>query len=444
VIEQQVIDAEWSEQAKVETEQLKVQPESVPGEGQRSSFGLNHNFSIYWAGQSLSAVGDAFAFVAMPLLVLEATGSVVQMGLVTATTGVSQILMGLIAGPLVDRLDRRKLMIGCDIGRFLLYSLIPLGWWLLGPQIWLIYLVTALASALGNLFGIASITAIPNLVSKAQIMDANSRLQATFGLAFFLGPMLSGFISYYLGGPVTAVGINAASYLASIFALSLVRLRGESQRREQAKESKLREISAGIRYLFSQPLLRSLTIFYMLTNMLTFAGLDLFIYRIKHDLGQGDNTVGIVLGVAAVGSILSALAVPLLRRRYGFGPTFIGGALLQAASLATIGLAPTVLLVLPATVGFTLGDRIQGVNSMTIRQEITPDRLLGRVTAAFWTLISVLGPIGAGVMTWLAAQFGSSPVLLAMGAGGFLLACLATLTPIRLRHPEQVYHKSSD
>ncbi len=196
----------------------------VPGEATKR-LERSRNFQIYWLGQSLSAVGDSFALIAMPLLVFEATGSVAQMGLVTATSGVGQIIAGVIGGSLADRLNRRRLMIGCDIARALLYATIPMIWAVWGPQLWLIYVVTALGAVLGNLFSITNIAAVANLVERHQIIDANARLQATYGLAFFVGPMLAGLVSHNLGGPAAAVGIDALSFTASFVTLIFVRLR---------------------------------------------------------------------------------------------------------------------------------------------------------------------------------------------------------------------------
>src|SRR5690349_11240516 len=81
----------------------------------------NHQFNIFWSGQALSVLGDAFALLAIPLLVFELTDSVFQMGLITSASGVSMLIMGLFAGVLVDRMDRRRIMIWCDIGRVLVF-----------------------------------------------------------------------------------------------------------------------------------------------------------------------------------------------------------------------------------------------------------------------------------------------------------------------------------
>src|SRR5690242_7882314 len=117
-----------------------------PARGRRLT--RNRAFNIFWAGQTLSSLGDAVAIIALPLLILQATGSVVQMGLVTGMGGVGQLVAGLFSGVLVDRADRRRLMIVCDVARMLLLASIPAVWALAGPQLWLIYVVVFPVAAL--------------------------------------------------------------------------------------------------------------------------------------------------------------------------------------------------------------------------------------------------------------------------------------------------------
>ncbi len=104
----------------------------------------NRNFTIFWLGQSLSNVGDAVALIAMPLLVLQVTGSVAQMGFVTATVGIAMLIAGIVAGPIADHVDRRRFMICCDLARMAVYAAIPAGWWIAGPQQWLIFCTAGL------------------------------------------------------------------------------------------------------------------------------------------------------------------------------------------------------------------------------------------------------------------------------------------------------------
>ena len=190
----------------------------------------NRGFNIFWAGQSLSALGDSFALLALPLLVFEATGSVVQMGLVTGTFGVGEIVSGLVSGVIVDRVDRRRLMILCDVLRLVLYGSIPLVWLLAGPQLWLIYVVVGFGAALGMTFQVAFMTALVNLVDRDQLTDANARVSASVSLAFVFGPVLAGILSARIG-PVASVMVDALSFGVSALTLTWIRLRRASAER---------------------------------------------------------------------------------------------------------------------------------------------------------------------------------------------------------------------
>lgn len=402
----------------------------------------NRDFNILWTGQTLSAFGDSFALVALPLLVLQATGSVAQMGLVTGVNGIGQLVAGIFAGVIVDRVDRRRLMIVCDCLRFALYGLIPLWWALRGPAFWLIYAVVALASVLSMGFQVAYMTAVANLVDRDQITDANGRLQATFAVAYVLGPTIAGLVSARVG-PVAAIGCDAASFAISAISLSLIRLRmtradrsAEGSTREHALSSRLAELVAGARFLWDQPILRAITWLTSLEALMIGGGVDLFIFHLKHDLREGDSAVGLVLGLASVGAILGSLASPWLRRRFGFGATWITGFAFSGVALALIGPAPTVALVAAFASAFTLGDTIRAILQVSLRQELTPDHLLGRVTSAFWTIGSVPMALGAALTTALAQRFGAPAVLFGMGVGALVLALIAIATPVRVARPE--------
>src|SRR5687767_9822376 len=117
----------------------------------------NRDFNIFLSVQALSVAGDSFSTLAIPLLILHATGSVVQMGVLTGLSGAASLVAGVFAGYLADRLDRRRLPIGCDLTRAALYGAIPIVW-ISGPQIWLLYVIVPLGAALGMLFQVTYVT----------------------------------------------------------------------------------------------------------------------------------------------------------------------------------------------------------------------------------------------------------------------------------------------
>jgi MFS family permease len=405
----------------------------------------DRNFGAYWGAQSLSAIGDSFAYIAVPLLVLHATGSVAQMGLLTAVAGAASVGAGIFGGVLVDRYDRRRLMIAADLARLVLYSLIPLAW-LGGPQIWLLFVVLPICEAVGMVFQVAAVTAVRNLVDRDRMTEANGRLQATFAAAAVGGPLLAGVVSARFG-PTAAIAINAASFALSAAGLWLVRLRrptgGEGAGGGVGREKRLADFLAGARFLWRQPVLRSLTVLLSIFIFLTYGLTDVLIYHVKHDLGGSDRTIGTVLGLAALGTIAGALLVAPVRRRRGFGVTWIGAVSMSGLAIAGIGVVGTVPGVTVLAAVYLCGVSVGGICSMSLRQEITPDHLLGRVTSAFWSTHYALGPAGAAVLTWAAGRYGVTAVTLASGAGCLLVAVGGLFTPIRRAGSEPVVvHRS--
>lgn len=409
---------------------------------------LNVHFNLFWLGQSLSDLGDAFAILAFPLLVLQATGSVAQMGLVTGTFSVGRLVIGIFAGAIVDRYNRRALMIGCDLMRFLLFASIPVSWWLIGPQLWLLYVVAALTSCFGTIFDVAYITAVPNLVERDQITEANSRLQTTSALAAILGLTLSGLVCAQYGATV-AIGIDALSFAISSLSLLAIRLRAtavttattsEAERPTRPKQTffEWRELLAGATFLWRQPVLRPVTVFLGCLTLLTAGAFDLFVFHLKHDLALSTATIGLIVGLASIGSIIGGLLTPILRKRLGFGPCWIGGWSLHALGLALIAVTPNLVLCSLFTIMVTCSLTMAEISSISLRQQITPDAILGRVTSAFWMLHSAPAPLGAALFTAISVYTGTVPVLVFIGAAGILTMLIALLTPARQRFPEWV------
>ncbi|MDF3288116.1 MFS transporter [Streptomyces silvisoli] len=406
-----------------------------PALGRPRPLWRDRDFSVFWAAQTLSVVGDSFALIALPLLVLRATGSVAQMGLLTAVAGTASVVAGVFAGVVVDRLDRRMLLVVCDLARMVLYGLVPLAW-AFGPHIWLLYVVLPLGEAVGMLFSVTYVTAVRALVPGARITRANGRLNATAAAAGVVGPVFAGMIAARFG-PTAAVGVDAASFGVSAACVSFVRFRGRPREDERTDGgTPWRELLAGAAFLRRHPVLRTLTVLLSVFCFLTLGLNDLIVYHLKHDLGQGDGAVGTVFAVGAVGTITGALLVAPIRRVLGFGMTWIGGVAVCGLALAGIGSADSVPVIGALAAGFLGCVSVAGTCSMSLRQEVTPDHLLGRVTSAFWTIHYSAAPVGAAALTWAAQRCGTAAVCLVAGACCLITAVLALFTPVRAPRPE--------
>ena len=408
--------------------------QSAPRRSRQIALWRDRRFCVFLTSQTLSVAGDSFALIAVPLLILQATGSVAQMGLLTGAAGAAAVVAGIFAGILVDRLDRWILMAACDLARMLLYGLIPLVW-SIHPQVWLLYVILPLCAALGMIFQVGYVTVVPVLSGPARITEANGLLYGASSTAAIAGPLLAGLLSAALG-PAAAIAVDAVSFAASAVGVLLVRrslsvsktdtahpavsggrvaagcsampaatgtpdTAAEPDRKatgtpdtagEPDRESPWRELLAGARFLWQQPVLRALTVLLTFFIFATEGLPDVLIFYLKHDLSQGDGVVGVVLAVAALGTVAGALAVAPLRRRLGFGTCWIGGVLLCGVAVGGLGISgsvPAVALLAAVYLGCT---SVAGICSMSLRQQVTPDHLLGRVTAAFWTIHFSLGP----------------------------------------------------
>ncbi|MFC8867183.1 MFS transporter [Streptomyces sp. NPDC057148] len=392
------------------------------------------DFGVFWAAQTLSVLGDSFALIALPLLVLEATGSIARMGLLTAVGGAAAVLAAVFAGTVVDRVDRRRLLIGCDLVRMVLYGLVPLVW-LFGPQVWLLYAVLPLCEAVGMFFAVGYVTVVRSLVGTEQLTEANGRLNATAAAAGVLGPLCAGVVAAW-SGPAAAVGVDAASFGVSAALVAIVRFRprpaDDRADADKGERPGLRQdLRTGVAFLCRHPVLRALTALLCCFSFLTLGLNDLVIYHLKHDLGHDDGTVGTVMAVGALGTITGALLVARVRRRLGFGPTWTGAVAVCGLAFAGMGRATDVATVALLSAAFLACVGMAGTCSMSLRQEVTPEHLLGRVTSAFWTLQYSVAPIGAAVLTWAAERRGTTPVALTAGACCVLIAVAALFTPVR-------------
>lgn len=450
--------------------------QTIPSPSRPPKLWRDRRFGVFLTAQTLSVAGDSFALIAVPLLVLRATGSVAQMGLLTGAAGVAAVVAGIFAGILADRLDRWILMAACDLARMVLYGLIPLAW-AVHPAVWLLYVILPLCAAIGMVFQVGYVTVVPVLSGPARITEANGLLYGAASAAGIAGPLLAGLVSALLG-PAGAIAVDAASFAVS--AVGVLVVRNElSSRREETTDSVApagpvspgcsatpcetatpgasgvapsdgpvsgspdpagpwREWLAGARFLWHNPVLRSLTILLTVFIFATYGLPDVLIYYIKHDLGQGDGVVGLVLAVAALGTVGGALVVAPLRRRLGFGACWTGAVLLCGLAVGGLGASgsvpPTAVLA-----ALYLGcASVAGICSMSLRQEVTPDHLLGRVTAAFWTIHFSLGPLGAALLTWTAGHFGVMAACLASGAACLVIGTIGLVTPIRRPAPRPV------
>lgn len=304
------------------------------------------DFRLFWLGQSASSLGDAFAIVAMPLLVFDATRSVVAMGTVTAVASAGQVVAGTVSGVIVDRVHRRRLMIACDVLRMALFAALPGLLRLNAAALPTICAVTALTAVASNLFSVGYLAAIPNLVEATEVARANGRLQATNAVTYVVGSALAGLVCSQVGAP-WALEIDAVSFAASALSLSVIAFRSDGAVR--APTGHTRALRDGLAFLVRHPVLRPLAIFQSAVALLGSIGVgaavvDLLIYRLKSDFGASAATIGAVMALSSVGAVIGAVTASRAHRTISLGAIAVAGTTFQALGMVAMGLGGNVAM----------------------------------------------------------------------------------------------------
>ncbi len=412
-----------------------------PETTQHQSLWRNRNFNAYFWGRAVSSVGDGFVHITVPLLVYAATGSALKMGTVSILGFVVGMVADLALAGVVDRMERKRVLIATDIGRFVAYSIFVAYWLIFGPSMLALYSLVVVSGTMTSMFRLAGQGLIVRVVPKERLVDAISRLSVMQSASTIIGPMLGGILSGWKG-PTVALAINAASFLLSAFALLLVRVPGEAlQEPAETNESTWQFLSAGVRAILQHAVLRAVTITMAFVAAWLACVEDLFTFHLKKTLAASDESVGVFFAVASVGAVLGGLSAPMFRKRFGFGASFIGGLVLEGFTILALAYTASYSTTLGVVLAFFMAQNVRFVVMLVLPQETLPERLQGRVYAAYANVMSLGVPLGTACMTLLAETYGSRVALQALGAVVFLSAILASRTAARTAEPEVVEDK---
>ncbi|HEU5101381.1 MAG TPA: MFS transporter, partial [Roseiflexaceae bacterium] len=387
----------------------------------------HRDFMRLWAGQSVSQLGSTITREALPYTAILALGATpIQMGLLGAAGAAPLLLLGLFAGVWVDRLRRRPLMIAADIGRALLLLSIPVAFLLGWLRIEQLYLVAALAGVLTVIFNVAYQASLPGLVRREHLLEGNSKLGLSESVAEIAGPPLGGVLVQLVSGPITLL-LDAGSFVFS--ALMLRRIQAEEPPTPPEQHEHIwRDLATGLRAIWAEPLLRAMAGTATIQSFFGwFYGAIYGLYAI-HVVGMSTATLGITVAFGGVGALFGALLVRPATRRFGLGPTIVGGLLIGSGTSFLIWLAggwlaaAVPLMMISQLIGDGAGTAA-AIDETSLRQTITPDRLLGRVNASMNVLgegIGTLGLLAGGVLGELIGLRAT----VAVAALGSLLGCV--------------------
>lgn len=391
------------------------------------------DFMKLWTAQTISVFGDQFTGLAIPLiaaLTLRATPG--QMGILTAVERAPFLLIGLFAGVWVDRLPRRPVLITGDLGRAAVLLSIPLAAVLGGLSMPHLYAVGVLVGVLTVFFDVAYQAYLPALVDRRQLVEGNSKLEATRSLANLAGPSIAGVMIQVLSAPL-AIVLDAISFVASGGLISLIRGR-ELPGDRQARAAVMVEVREGLGVVLGHPVLRSIAGCTGTSNFFTSALFTLYILFVTRDLGPNAAQIGVIFSLGNVSGLLGALSAARLAARFGVGRTIVGAAFLGGLGLIPVALATRknafVLLVLAGLLGSFAGPAYN-INQVSLRQAITPHRLQGRMNATMRFLVWGTMPLGGLLGGALGEGLGLRAAIAVSAAGGLLAVLWVALSPVR-------------
>jgi MFS family permease len=391
------------------------------------------DFRRLWAGDAISQLGTMVTLIALPLLAvgtLHATPF--EVGLLTTFETLAFLLVGLPAGAWVDRMRRRNVLVTCDVVRAVLLGSLPVAAYLDVLTLGQLYAVALANSMFTVFFDVAYQSYLPPLVGREHLVEANAKLQGTQSVARVGGPSLGGFLVQALTAPYALVA-NSLSYLWSAVWVGAIRYR--EPRPERAADRHLgREIREGVAFVVRHRLLRAIAACTGLANLFMSAANAMLIVLLARDLHLAAGTIGMLLSAGAVGGLLGALVARRFARWVGEGLAIVLSAMLGAPwGLVqpflhrdwTLGLFVVSELFISTTIS------IYNITQVSFRQNLCPERLLGRMNATMRFLVWGTMPLGGLLGGALGSLLGVRPALLVTVVGSCLAFLPVFLSPLR-------------
>jgi MFS family permease len=374
--------------------------EAAPPATSRDSILANPDFVKLWVGETISLIGSQVTQFALPLVaVLTLRSTVFQVGVLNALRFVPVIVISVFAGVWLDRRRRRPVLIACALSSAVMIGLVPLSSALGLLSFGLLCVVAILSGTLTVVSDVGTLSYVPFLVERRHLAESNSKLQASFAVAGISGPGLAGLLIGLLTAPIT-LSVDAVSYLFAALGLVLIRKPEPEPKAPAEQPSIRRSIAEGFHAVYGTRLLRVLLAQSATLNVGFGAVSTVFTVYAIRVLHLSPAKLGIAIAGLAVGALFGALLANRVRKALGLGRS-------MAVSILGVSASPLVLLIprsagviatavlFAAWLGHGAGISIWNVNTITLRQALTPMRVLARMNATYRMLLFGALPVGA-------------------------------------------------
>jgi MFS family permease len=400
------------------------QRQRIPS-GHPKSLWRNRDYMLLWSGQALSDIGGAVSELAFPLLVLAITHSPAQAGFVAALRALPATLFSLFAGVLVDRWDRKRVMLMCDAGRALSLASIPIAFAFGHLTIMQLYITAFVEGTLMIVFTLAKTAAMSQVVTPVQLRTAIAQEEFVEGTTSLFGPPLAG-VLYTLGMMLPFI-TDAISYIISIVTMVLI---GTPFQRERVSTRRKvwPEIAEGILWVWHQPFILTMTLL-MGAGAFVFSGNVLIIIILAQQQHASAVVIGLIFAFGGIGSILGSLLAPRLEHRLTVGQSILLCRWYFVLSWPLYALAPLPIVLGAIEFGIGFVDPIEDVPYFSHRLKLIPDELKGRVMSACRLFPGTMRPLGLALTGILIQRTGIFPTIWLAWAWLLVVTVIVTVIP---------------
>jgi MFS family permease len=360
----------------------------------------NRDFARLFAGETISQVGSQVTQFTMPLVaIITLHATAFQVGVLNALKFVPVIVVAVFAGVWLDRRRRRPIMIMCALGNAVLIGLVPLASSIGFLSIGLLYVVITLSGGLTVIFDVGALSYVPFLVDRDHLTESNSKLQASTAFAGIAGPGLAGLIVGLITAPIT-LSVDAFSYLFSAGGIITIAKREPPPDKPAERASIRQSLAEGFRAVYGTKLLRILLGQSAVLNVGFGAVSTMFaIYGVRV-LHLSPDRLGVAIGALAAGALFGSLLAARVQRALGLSK-MMGLAIILVCASPILLLVPrnasyqSMVFLVAAWFGHGFGISMWNVNTITLRQVLTPNRLLARMNATYRMMLFGALPVGA-------------------------------------------------
>jgi len=381
---------------------------------QSKSLWRNRDFLVVWGGQSISMFGTRVSYIAWIWWVLEQTDSPAAVAAIGIAAALPSLLLGPVAGAIVDRFDRRKVLIGMNLINAIIFGSAAFLMFAGVLQVWHVYAFTGL-SATAMAFHRPSLkSSIPNLVDEEQLTHANSLYQISRGICGFVGLLLGGVLVGLIGVAPTLC-LDAVTFLLAGISLLLVAFPSPETSRVETWRTIVQDTASGFRFLLSRKNLFYLILLFALINFLLAPIGVLLPIMSREVFDAGPEGLGMLNAAISAGLLLGGLLVAVMKRFRRHGMGIILGLLAIGVQLTLFGVSTNFYVSLGILAMLGIFVAVVNVFESVIYQTRVPNELQGRVFAAQFAVCDGLQPVSLAAIGALLVLVSAPTVLIGSG-----------------------------